>query len=91
MEDEKIYYAVFYSTDGTVHLWPGESVEACEKKLIHVLQCKKCYLKCKRTTIISRDKKAVGENGYVFGDPNSKNVLAKFDKMLETKQIEFDS
>ena len=91
MEEDKAYYAVFYSTDGTIHLWPGDSIEACEKKLIHVLQSRKCYKKCKRTTIISRDKKAVGEDGFVFGCPNSRNVLAKFDKMLEAKKIDFDA
>ena len=90
MED-KIYYAVFYSNDGTIHLWPGKSIEECEKKLIHVLQSKKCYMRCKRTTIISRDKETVGEDGYVFGSPNSRNVLDKFNKMLDKKEIDFDA
>ena len=91
MENEKVYYAVFYSIDGTIHLWPGNSVEECEKKLIHVLQSRKCYLKCKRTTIMSRDAKGVGEDGFVFGCPESRNMLPKFEKMLEKKQIDFDA
>lgn len=88
MED-KVYYAVFYSKDGTIHLWPGKSMEDCEKKLIETLRVKKCYDKCRRTTIMSREAKAVGKDGYVFGSPESRNMLSKFDKMLECKQIDF--
>ena len=88
--DDKIYYAVIYCHDGTIHLWPGESKEACEEKLLQVLMDKRCHDRCKRTTIIKRDAKSVGEEGYAFGSPESLNMLAKFDKMLKKGEIEYD-
>lgn len=75
-----MYYAVFYATDGTIHLWPNETREGCESKLMEMLEDHKTHSRCKRTTIIHRDDKAVGEDGFIFGSPNSLNILAKFDK-----------
>lgn len=87
---DKQYYAVFYSTDGTIHLWAGDSKEDCEEKLFEMLKTKKIHDRCKRTTIICRDAKAVGEEGYIFGSPKSLNILERFDKMLKKGQIEYE-
>ena len=90
MDSDKKYYAVVYCHDGTIHLWEGESKEACEEKLFKVLSDKRCHDRCKRTTIIKRDAKSVGEEGYIFGAPDSLNILAKFDKVLAKGKVEYE-
>ena len=89
MESSK-HYAVFYSKDGTIHLWPGESKEDCERKLYDMLKDKRVHDRCRRTTIIKRDAKTVGEEEFVFGSPASLNVLEKFDKDLSRGKVEFE-
>lgn len=78
-----MYYAVFYSTDGTIHLWPNETKEGCEQKLLDILKDYRVYERCDRTTIIKREL-----NGdYVFGSPKSLNIKDKFDRLARKGEI----
>ena len=81
-----MYFAVIYCKDGTIHLWPNSEKEACEEKLYNLLKDKRVYDRTERTTIIKRDIK---EGDYVFGSPNSLNVVEKFDKDLKKGKVEF--
>ena len=81
-----MYYAVFYSTDGTIHMWPGKTREECFEKLRDMLRSEKCHGRCKRTTIIHR----ATESEFPFGSPESLNVLPKFDKDLRNGKEEFE-
>ena len=38
-----MYYAVFYSKDGTIHLWPNETKDGCEEKLLEILKDERVY------------------------------------------------
>ena len=67
-----MYYAVFYATDGTIHLWPNESKDECEQKLLRMLEKLDVYERCDRTTIIKRE--IVDGNKYIFGCPKSLNM-----------------
>ena len=82
-----MYYAVFYSKDGTIHLWPNEDKLACEEKLMGLLKDHRVYERCDRTTIIKRE---LADGQYVFGSPNSLNAKEKFDKQLKKGMVEFE-
>lgn len=82
-----MYFATIYCTDNTIHLWPAETKEECEAKLLDLLKDRKVYDRVDRTTIIKRELQG---NQYVFGSPESLNIKAKFDKLLKRGQIEFE-
>ena len=74
------YYAVYYNKDGTITLWKGDSREQCHQRLLSVMRIKKWHDRCDRTTIIKRNAK---ELPYIFGKPESLNILEEFDKQLK--------
>lgn len=67
------YYAVFYSIDGTIHLWPGDTQEECLSKLSKMLEDPKMFDRCESTTVIKRDMDRFNGN-YIFGNPKSLNA-----------------
>lgn len=82
-----MYFATIYCKDNTIHLWPAETKEACEEKLLNLLKDHKVYDRVDRTTIIKRE---LQEGQYVFGSPESLNIKAKFDKLRNRGQIDFE-
>ena len=73
MEGKQQYYAVFYSKDGTIHLWPGKGQGDCMALLRRMMGDPRCKAKCARTTVIKRDMSHC-KGGWVFGSPKSLNV-----------------
>ena len=67
------YYAVFYSKDGSIHLWPGSTQKECLEVLREVASSPKWGPRCMRTTVIKRDMSHC-KDGFVFGSPKSLNV-----------------
>lgn len=71
------YFAVVYSPDGTIHLWPGENQEQCLNKL------KEVYAdapdRVQATTVIKRDMDNF-KDGMIFGNPKSLNVVGRKQK-----------
>jgi len=91
-EDKKtkrMYYAVFYDKDGSVHMWPNESKERCLEVLYETLKCKRNHDRCARTTVITREVPNDFDY-YVFGKPESLNVLKKFDKDIKAGKAKFE-
>lgn len=83
-EDSSTYYAVFYSKDGTIHLWPSEAKENqqqdCLDKLKGMIQNdSQIAERCKATTVIKRDMSQFKE-GYIFGHSKSLDVAPKEEK-----------
>lgn len=81
----KVYYAVIYCTDGTIHLWKADTKEECENKLFELLKDKRVFDRCERTTIIKREF----TDKYLFGNPDSLNIKAKFEKALKKHKVDF--
>ena len=81
-----MHYAVFYSKDGTIHLWPGKTKEECAEKLYAMMKDKRVHDRCLRTTVIHR----AGDGEFVFGSPESLNVLGRFDKDLKKGKAGFE-
>jgi hypothetical protein len=74
------YYAVFYSKDGTIHLWPGEDQPACLQKLRDMMEeDPRVKAACAATTVIKRDMSHFPD-GRIFGKPKSLDVKAQIDK-----------
>lgn len=80
-----MYFAVFYSTDGTIHLWPSDDKKACEAKLLKMLRDPRVYERCARTTIIKREVK--DGDSFIFGSPASLNMLTKLKKSSKKKTV----
>ena len=80
-----LHYAVFYSKDGSVHLFPAETREEAVQDLMNCLSHKRWHDRCARTTIIKRQV----EDEFIFGKPESLNVLSTFDKKLKKGEIEY--
>ena len=68
------YFAVVYSPDGTIHLWPGKSKEACLDKLRHMKEDLRVCDRMEATTVIKRDMSNF-KDGKIFGCPKSLDVL----------------
>ena len=84
MEETSKYFAVFYSTDGTIHLWPGDNQEVCLEKLKDMSIEEGIIDRLKATTVIKRDMSKF-KDGMIFGCPKSLNIATskKIQKMKE--------
>ena len=68
------YFAVVYSPDGTIHLWPGESKEACLNKLRSMRDSPRVHDRMEATTVIKRDMSNF-KDGMIFGCPKSLDMI----------------
>lgn len=68
------YFAVIYSKDGTIHLWPGDSQEECLNTLRDIRDNPIWGDRLASTTVIKRDMSNFKE-GLIFGNPKSLNVM----------------
>lgn len=70
------YFAVIYSKNGEIHLWPGDSQNDCLVELRRVRDSKKWGHVIKSTTVIKRDMSNF-KDGLIFGSPKSLNVMVE--------------
>ena len=71
------YFAVIYCPNGSIHLEPGETQEACLEKLRRVKGVKADLMKA--TTVIKRDMSNF-KDGMIFGNPKSLDVMQEKEK-----------